>query len=97
MKLQLPCFICHKKEASEEELKSATMLSDSVALVKKEFNEYVFLLTVCFTQNHGKCSFPVSPFHCAAFCTNSHRDREEGTPFSFRCVVLSIHVCFLSR
>ncbi|KAK8825223.1 hypothetical protein WA556_006511, partial [Blastocystis sp. ATCC 50177/Nand II] len=33
LKLQLPCFICQKSEASEEELKGATKVSDAVVLV----------------------------------------------------------------
>lgn len=46
LKLQLPCFICNKSEVSEDELKGAVKVSDSVVLVKKECNEYVFLYTV---------------------------------------------------
>lgn len=46
LKLQLPCFICNKSEVREDELKGTVKVSDSVVLVKKECNEYVFLYTV---------------------------------------------------
>ncbi len=62
LKLQLPCFICQKSEVSDEELKGATKVSDAVALVKKEFNEYVFLYACLVRHNHGNVRFPVSPF-----------------------------------
>ena len=43
MKLEMPCLISMKEELSEEEMKNATMLTENIALVKMEFNQYVYV------------------------------------------------------
>ena len=42
MTLEMPCLISKKEEVNEEDLKNATMVAEKVALVKKEFNQYIF-------------------------------------------------------